>query len=86
MRTTNSWIDKLAVARVDFDTRGMLNIPAVSLDSANEDDNDKGAVEGYIYNSWGTKKESFQYAPAHWYPRDSYAPVPLCPPRYFRRM
>ena len=38
------------------------------------------------YDSWGTKKESFQYAPAHWYPRDSYAPVPLCPPRYFRRL
>lgn len=41
MLTTNSRMDKLAAARIDFDTRGMLDAPAINLrerlDHSNED-------------------------------------------------
>lgn len=59
MLTTNSRIDKLAAARIDFGTRGMLDIPAVPLpsggdsqprrgDAAINDDDDDSVVEGGI--------------------------------------
>lgn len=53
MLTTNSRVDKLAAARVDFDARNMLDTPAVPAtaqdpSTSREDDEEEDAVEGSV--------------------------------------